>query len=167
MVSVINEIAFVTATRFGRRRMVMVTIDRLEFQKPVLTEAIFELLGEVTEVNEVQVKVQVVAYADQISIEKRDLVVSGVFTFKAAEQVTNKVIYTTPFESHDCVTFIGGETELREEVNKKLFPKTVARATLYNYLRDLDIRKALYTARDVRMVIDYIKTLRVTRRKSD
>lgn len=64
-------------------------------------------------------------------------------------------------------TFVGGESELREELNNRLSPKTIARATLYNYLEELGIRKTLYTKKDADLVIDHMKSLRASRKKSD
>jgi hypothetical protein len=69
-------------------------------------------------------------------------------------------------ESHETETFVGGESEFREELNRRLTPKTVARATLYNYLEDLDMRKIAYTAKDVDKMIEYIKSKKTVRNKS-
>jgi hypothetical protein len=63
-------------------------------------------------------------------------------------------------------TFIGGESELRVALNNRMSPKTVARATLYNYLEDLGIRKAVYTSKDLDKVLEHIKSLKTTRKKS-
>lgn len=60
---------------------------------------------------------------------------------------------------------IGGEGEFRDELNRRLSPKTVARATLYNYLESLKIRKDTYTQKDVIAVLDHILALKKTRKK--
>jgi len=64
-------------------------------------------------------------------------------------------------------TFIGGESELREALNNRMRPKTVARATLYNYLEGLGIRKAVYTSKDLDKVLEHIKSLKTTRKKGE
>jgi hypothetical protein len=60
---------------------------------------------------------------------------------------------------------IGGEGEFRDELNRRLSPKTVARATLYNYLETLKIRKDTYTQKDLTEVLNHILTLKKTRKK--
>lgn len=60
---------------------------------------------------------------------------------------------------------IGGEGEFRDELNRRLSPKTVARATLYNYLETLKIRKDTYTQKDLTAVLDHILALKKTRKK--
>lgn len=60
---------------------------------------------------------------------------------------------------------IGGEGEFRDELNRRLSPKTVARATLYNYLETLGIRKDTYTQKDLTAVLDHILALKKTRKK--
>lgn len=60
---------------------------------------------------------------------------------------------------------IGGEIDLRQVLNEKLGGKTVARATLYNYLQELGIRKSLYTHKDLDAVIRHIKNQKIVRNK--
>lgn len=62
--------------------------------------------------------------------------------------------------------FIGGEGELREELNRRLNPKTIARATLYNYLEELGIRKSIYTDKDLNLVLEHLKSLKTVRKKN-
>lgn len=61
-------------------------------------------------------------------------------------------------------TYIGGEAELRKELNKRIHPKTVARATLYNYLEDLKIRKSIYTTDDLEKLIQYFRSMKTFRK---
>jgi acyl-CoA hydrolase len=45
-----DEVAFITATRFSRQRMVTVSSDRIDFNKPVPAGTIAELVGRVKSV---------------------------------------------------------------------------------------------------------------------
>jgi len=42
-----DEIAFITATRFTRKRMVTVSSDRIDFTKPIPSGTIIELVGKI------------------------------------------------------------------------------------------------------------------------
>lgn len=74
------------------------------------------------------------------------------------DSITNNK--NAPSEEIAPETYIGGEAELRQELNRRLLPKTVARATLYNYLEELGIRKSIYTTDDLEKVIQHIRGLR-------
>lgn len=67
-------------------------------------------------------------------------------------------------ESPTPETYIGGEAELRKELNKRIYPKTVARATLYNYLEDLKIRKSIYTTDDLEKLIQHFRSMKTFRK---
>jgi acyl-CoA hydrolase len=43
-----DEVAFITATRFSRMRMVTVNSDRIDFNRPIPAGTIIELVGKVT-----------------------------------------------------------------------------------------------------------------------
>ena len=45
--SLMDEIAFITATRFTRRRVVTVSSDRVDFTHPIPAGTIIELVGRV------------------------------------------------------------------------------------------------------------------------
>ena len=43
-----DEVAFITATRFSRQKMVTVSSDKIDFKKPIPHGTIIELIGKVT-----------------------------------------------------------------------------------------------------------------------
>lgn len=67
-------------------------------------------------------------------------------------------------ESPTPETYIGGESELRKELNKRIHPKTIARPTLYNYLEDLQIRKSIYTTDDLEKLIQHLRSMKSSRK---
>ncbi|QKJ31369.1 acyl-CoA thioesterase [Mucilaginibacter mali] len=81
-----DEVAFMTATRFSRKRMVTVSSDRIDFKKPIPAGTIVELVGKVIHVGNTSLKVSVEIYVEQMYAESRELAVHGDFTFVAIDE---------------------------------------------------------------------------------
>ncbi|MDT0295327.1 acyl-CoA thioesterase [Mesonia ostreae] len=81
-----DETAFITATRFSRQPMVTVSSDRIDFKKPIAAGTIVELCGRVTYVGNTSLKVRVDIYVEQMYEEHREKAVSGEFTFVAMDE---------------------------------------------------------------------------------
>ncbi len=84
-----DEVAFIAATRFSRQRMVTVSSDRIDFKKPIPAGTIVELIGKVTYVGTTSLKVRVEIYVEQMYENTREKAVTGEFTFVAIDE--NKV----------------------------------------------------------------------------
>lgn len=81
-----DEAAFITATRFSRQRMVTVSSDRIDFEKPIPAGTIVELFGRVEHIGNTSLKVRVEIFIEQMYSEHREKAVSGVFTFVAIDE---------------------------------------------------------------------------------
>tara|TARA_B100001109_G_C18861229_1_gene474105 strand:- start:1374 stop:1760 length:387 start_codon:yes stop_codon:yes gene_type:complete len=81
-----DEVAFITATRFCRQRMVTVSSDRIDFKKPIPSATIIELVGKVTYTGNTSLKVRVDIFIEQMYCEERERAVSGEFTFVAIDE---------------------------------------------------------------------------------
>lgn len=86
-----DEVAFITATRFSRQRMVTVSSDRIDFKKPIPAGTIVELIGKVTYLGNTSLKVRVEIFIEQMYTEHREQAVSGEFTFVAIDENKNPV----------------------------------------------------------------------------
>lgn len=84
-----DEVAFIAATRFSRQRMVTVSSDRIDFKKPIPAGTIAELIGKVTYIGNTSLKVRVDIFIEQMYNDSREKAVSGEFTFVAIDE--NKV----------------------------------------------------------------------------
>lgn len=71
-------------------------------------------------------------------------------------------VQVTPLKEDEI---IGGEIDFRRVLNERLGRKTIARPTLFNYLVELNIRKSIYTYKDLDVVLNHLKVLRVVRKK--
>jgi acyl-CoA hydrolase len=81
-----DEVAFITATRFSRKRMVTISSDRINFTKPIPAGTIIELVGTVAEVGNTSMKVQVEIYIEEMYSFVREKAISGSFTFVAIDE---------------------------------------------------------------------------------
>ena len=84
--SLMDEVAFITATRFSRKRMVTVSTDRIDFDHPIPAGTIIELIGEVIKVGNKSLKVQVDIYLEEMYSSQREKAICGQFTFVALNQ---------------------------------------------------------------------------------
>lgn|SRR5690554_1333919 len=86
-----DEVAFITATRFSRQRMVTVSSDRIDFTNPIPAGTIVELVGKVSNLGTTSLKVKVDIYIEEMYTYSREKAVSGVFTFVAIDENKNPV----------------------------------------------------------------------------
>lgn len=84
--SLMDEIAFITATRFSRHRVVTVSSGRVDFTHPIPAGTIIELVGRVSEVGNTSLKVEVEIYVEEMYSEEREKAVTGNFTFVAIDE---------------------------------------------------------------------------------
>ena len=80
-----DEVAFITATRFSRLKMVTVSSDKVDFTHPIPGGTLVELIGNVEHVGNTSLKVRVELFVEQMYSEERVKAVSGLFTFVAID----------------------------------------------------------------------------------
>lgn len=81
-----DEVAFITATRFSRQRMVTISSDKIDFTKPIPAGTIVELCGKVIHVGNTSLKVYVEIFVEKMYEEGREKAVAGTFTFVAIDE---------------------------------------------------------------------------------
>lgn len=81
-----DEIAFITATRFTRKKCVTVSTDRIDFKKPIPAGTIIELVGRVSKVGNTSIDVKVEIFIEQMYEEHREKAITGSFTFVALDE---------------------------------------------------------------------------------
>jgi len=84
--ALMDEVAFITGTRFCRKRLVTVSSDRIDFTKPIPAGTIVELVGKVERVGRTSLKIGVEIFVEQMYEEQRELAIRGTFTFVAIDQ---------------------------------------------------------------------------------
>ncbi len=86
-----DEVAFIAATRFARKRMVTVSSDKIDFKKPIPAGTIIELVAKVVSVGKTSLKVLVEIFVEDMYSFQRDMAVSGTFSFVAVDEQKNPV----------------------------------------------------------------------------
>ncbi len=81
-----DEVAFITATRFSRKRMVTVSSDKIDFTRPIPAGTIVELVGKVVHVGNTSLKVDVEIYVEEMYSFERSNAIKGTFTFVAIDE---------------------------------------------------------------------------------
>ena len=81
-----DEVAFITATRFTRKVCVTVSSDRIDFKKPIPAGTIVELIGRVTKIGNTSLDVKVELYIEQMYSEQREKAIVANFTFVALDE---------------------------------------------------------------------------------
>lgn len=80
-----DEVAFLTATRYARRQVVTVSMDRVDFKVPIPEGAIVELVGEVTRVGRSSMTVNVKILQEDPSAGTQELAIEGTLVMVAVD----------------------------------------------------------------------------------
>jgi acyl-CoA hydrolase len=81
-----DEVAFITATRFTRKVVVTVSSDRIDFKKPIHAGTIIELVGRVVKIGTTSLDVKVDIFVENMYSDEREKAISGTFTFVALDE---------------------------------------------------------------------------------
>ena len=110
-----DEVAFIAATRFTRKRCVTVSSDRIDFKKPIPAGTIVELIGKVSKIGNTSLDVKVEIYIEQMYSNHREKAISGNFTFVALDP-NNKPRQVTPVipETEDELKHFDGALRRRQ-----------------------------------------------------
>lgn len=86
-----DEVAFICATRFCRKRTVTVCSDRVNFDRPIPAGTLAEFVAKVTEIGNTSMKIEVNIYLEEMYEDSRELAINGCFTFVAIDEDRNPV----------------------------------------------------------------------------
>lgn len=81
-----DEVAFITATRFTRKKVVTISSDKINFKSPIPSGTIIELIGKVSKIGTTSLDIKVDIFIEQMYSEQRDKAISGNFTFVAIDE---------------------------------------------------------------------------------
>jgi len=83
--AIMDEVSFMAATRFCRKRLVTVSTDKIDFEKAIPSGSIIEAIARVESVGRTSLKVKVEIYLEHMYEEGRELAIQGRFTFVALD----------------------------------------------------------------------------------
>ncbi len=80
-----DDAAFIAATRFTKLPVVTVSSDRINFTKPIPAGTIVEIVARVKELGRTSIKINVEIYVEHMYEEHRELAIQGTLTFVALD----------------------------------------------------------------------------------
>ena len=80
-----DEVAFITATRFCRRKVVTVSSSTIDFNHSIPADTIIELVGRVVKVGNTSIDIRVQIFKEEMYEEGRKKAIEGFFTFVAID----------------------------------------------------------------------------------
>jgi len=89
--ALMDEVAFICATRFARKRVVTVSSDKIDFTRPIPGGTIIELIARVVHVGKSSVKVLVEIYIEEMYSFVREKAITGTFTLVAVDDYKRPV----------------------------------------------------------------------------
>ncbi|GAB4184947.1 MAG: acyl-CoA thioesterase [Wenzhouxiangellaceae bacterium] len=93
-----DEVGFLTASRFARQNMVTVSMDRIDFKVPIPEGSVVVLEGKVTRVGRTSLTINVeIAKEDRLA-GGRELAISGELVFVAVDEA----LKPTPLSVHQA-----------------------------------------------------------------
>lgn len=81
-----DEVAFLTATRFARCQVVTVSMDRVDFKVAIPQGAIVELVGEVVRIGNTSLGVRVQILVEEVESGAQKLAIEGDLTMVAVDK---------------------------------------------------------------------------------
>jgi len=81
-----DEVAYITATRYTRTKMVTASIEKIKFLKSVHRNTIIELIGKIEKVDRIKLIINVSIFAEEMYGEKREKVIESRFVFVAVSE---------------------------------------------------------------------------------
>lgn len=91
-----DEVAFIAATRFCRQKLVTVSSGEVDFTEPIPSGTFMELIGRVVSVGKTSLTAEVSIYCEPMYSEERKLAVKGSFTLVAIDDNKQPVRVSRP-----------------------------------------------------------------------
>ncbi|WP_378175629.1 acyl-CoA thioesterase [Aquimarina sp. SS2-1] len=80
-----DEVSFICATRFSRKKVVTISTGKIDFSTPIPEGTIIELVAKIYEVGRTSCMVKVDIYKEEMYSYDREIAVSGLFKFVAID----------------------------------------------------------------------------------
>jgi len=87
----LDEVAFITATRYSRQRMMTVKIENIRFIKPILPNNIVEITGEIIKAGNVRLFIKIEVYSEDMYSQHREKAMDADFVFAACDDSLSPV----------------------------------------------------------------------------
>ena len=78
-----DEVAYITATRFCRKKVVTTSTGKISFKKPIPYGTIVEIIGKIAKVGTVKLEINIQIFTEEKYSDSREKAVEGNFIFAA------------------------------------------------------------------------------------
>lgn len=86
VLELMDEVAFISATRFSRKKVVTISSDKIDFKEPIPADTIVELVAQVCSVGTTSLQVRVEIFQEEMyRPHTRRRSITGQFTFVALD----------------------------------------------------------------------------------
>ncbi len=89
-----DEVAYITALRFAKQKIVTIYTDNIKFLKPIESGAIIQILGNISKVSAIKIGVMVEIFIEDIKNDEKHKAIEAVFTFAAVNEKNKPVRIT-------------------------------------------------------------------------
>jgi len=87
----LDEVAFITATRYTRQRMITVKIGNIRFLKPILPNTILEIVGKIVKTGNVKLFIKVEVFSEDMYSQSRERMMEADFVFASCYEELSRV----------------------------------------------------------------------------
>jgi len=77
----LDEVAFITATRYTRQRMITVKIEHVRFLKPILPNTVVEITGKIAKAGNIKLYIKIEVYLEDMYSQHREKAIEADFVF--------------------------------------------------------------------------------------
>jgi len=86
-----DEVAYIEAIRYTKKKMVTVSTDNIKFLKPIKPGQIVEIVANIINETALKLFIQVEVFSEELYTHKREKAVTSVFTFAAMNDANKPV----------------------------------------------------------------------------
>ena len=86
-----DEVAYIEAIRYTKKKMVTVSTDNIKFLKPIKPGQIVEIVAKIIDESALKLFIQVEIFAEELYSHKREKAVTSVFVFAAMNEANRPV----------------------------------------------------------------------------
>ena len=80
-----DEVASIASIRFSRQQTVTISLERINFKKPIPEGTFVELVAKVIKVGRTSMNIQVDVFVEQMDQDLSEKAITGLFTFVAVD----------------------------------------------------------------------------------
>lgn len=86
-----DEVAYITAIRLTREKMVTVSVEKIKFIQPIKSGTIVETIGKVINIKGLKIEIKVEIWVEEMFTENKFKAIEAMFIFAAVNEMNNPI----------------------------------------------------------------------------